>query len=352
MKMASKLSAQQRAVNFAQATRQYKQELPAMNFQEGQTISTSFPKTRFASKCFLRVRGSFKVAHASKTTFGKAVFDKYKLLRQVRIRVNNGFNPYQIGGAELSLYNTMDRFSTPSADPMNTNVLGNVVSVAGTENTVCFTAELPFTLTDKDPIGLVMLQNDQTVVTLEIDCGSVKDVMTDTDITVSDIKIQIVPVLETFSIPQSDDFVPDYSIIKIVNEQIESVTGAGEMIIKLPVGMTYRKMLLYIATDTKFTPADIANLGNFQLVFNQADSPYSISAEHIAYENRKMYAGQLPAGTFAFDFASQGLANLGTGRDYVDTERLTEFWVKINFKQITGATNYVYVVSEKLAKLL
>lgn len=346
------ISPQVRASNFMQSTRQYKQELPSMSFSEGQTVSVSFPKTRFLSKVSLRLKGSFKTSHASKTSFTKAKFDMYKLIRQLRMSINNGFNPFQIGGAELYLYNVMNKYSAPTADPLKTEFMGNTVSVAGTSNEVCFTLDLPVTLNDRDPIGLLLLQNEQTVVTLNVDCGYIKDIMTDSDVNVSDINIKLIPVLETFSVPMLPEAIPDYSIIKLVNEQIENVVGAGDMIVKLPVGLTYRRVLIYIAQDANFTPINHANLGNFQLVFNQADTPYNVSADHIAYENRKAYAGQLPAGCYALDFSSQGIAGLGGGRDYIDTERLTEFWLRINFANINGASNYVYVISEKMAKLL
>lgn len=348
----SKLTPSQRASLFAQSTRQYKQELPSMTFKEGETVSIQLPKTRFLSKVTLKVKGSFKTTHASKTSFTKTKFDKYKLLRQLRMSINNGFNPYQIGGAEAYLYNMMNKFVPMGSDNFNLDVLGNTVSSGGTVNSVAYNLELPMTLNDRDPVGLIMLQNEQTMVTLSVDCGYIKDMMTETDITISDINIQITPVIETFSIPMIPDAIPDYSVIKLVNSQIENVVGAGDMIVKLPVGLTYRKIMVYIATDTGLTPIDHTKLGNFSLVFNQADTPYNVSADHVAYENRKAYGGQLPAGAYAFDFSSQGVANLGGGRDYIDTERLTEFWLKINFKEISGSANYVYVVAEKLARLV
>jgi len=347
----TKLSPAQRANMFAQSTRQYKQELPSMPFTEGETRSVSFPKTRFLSKVFLRIEGSFKATHASKTSFTLSEFDKYRILRQLRIEMNNGFNPYQIGGAELSMYNTMKEFSPQEADNYGIDKLENVVSSGGTTNKINYTMELPLTLNDRDPVGLVLLQNEQTVVTLNVDCGQLSDIMTDDDITLSEINIKLVPVLETFSVPQLPDAIPDYSIVKLVNQQIENVNGAGKMIVKLPVGLTYRKLFFFIATDVGYTPVDINDLGNIRLVFNQADVPYNISAFQLAYENYKAYGGQLPAGAFAFDFSTQGVPNLGGGRDYIDTERLTEFWLEIDFKNVTGSNNYIYVCSEKIARL-
>lgn len=343
---------QTRMFNFLQSTRQYTQELPSMVFAEGQLRSMQLPQTRFLSKMYLRVKGSFTAKHASKTTFTKNNFAMHRLIKHVSVTVNNGFTPYQLGGVELSLYNILDRYSDNFDDPYNTELLQNTVSSSGATNKVNYTLELPITISDKDLIALINLQNSTTVVTLNVDCGNVKDIMTDTDIEITNVNISLTPVLDTFSIPLDPNSVPDYSIIKLVNEEIQNVVGAGDMFVKLGTGLTYRRLMFYIASDSNFTPIDTDQISNFQLVFNQADTPYNISADHLAYLNTKAYAGKLPKGCFVFDFSAQGIANLGGSRDYIDTEKLQEFWLKINFKNLTGSSNYVYVISEKLARAM
>lgn len=346
------LSPAQRAILFAQQTRQYEQEISSMVFKEGETISTNFPKTRFLSKIYLKVKGSITLKHETKTTYTASNFDMYRLLRQIRVKINNGFTPYQVGGVELYLYNLMNKENLVIDDNFSVDYLGNVVSPAGAVNKINYTLELPITLNDRDSIGLLLLQNEQTVVSLEIDCGNIKDIMTDTDVEVTGYNINVTPILETFSIPQDKNAIPDYSIIKLVNEQIENVTSVGDMIVKLQTGLTYRKFLVYIAKDSKFTPFEHEKLDRFSLVMNQADIPYNISADHVAYKNRIAYGGKLPKGCYAFDFSTQGYANYGGSRDYIDTERLTEFWLKINFKEIEGTNTNVYIIAEKLARLV
>jgi hypothetical protein len=124
------------------------------------------------------------------------------------------------------------------------------------------------------------------------------------------------------------------------------------MIVKLSTGLTYRKFLIYIAKDSKFTPFEHEKLDKFSLVLNQADTPYNISADYLAYENRISYGGKLPKGCYAFDFSNNGIANFGGSRDYIDTERLTEFWLKVNFKELEGTNTNVYIIAEKLARLV
>ena len=348
----SKLTPSQRAMLFANATRKYEQSLPSQTLIENQTLSFQLPKTRFLSKIYLIVKGSFKVAHASDATYTKTTFDKYNLIKRVRMSINNGFNPYDISGSMLRLYNQMNKFATPSADNFSLDVLGNTVSSAGTTNNVSMVLELPITINERDPIGLLLLQNEQSIVTLNIDCGAISDLMTETDHVITEKAITITPVIETFSIPSIPDAIPDYSIVKLVNEQTENIVNTSEMTVKVPVGLTYRKLGLYLSSDAVKTPIAHSKLSYFKFQFNQADTPIYVPADQVAYKNKVDYAGQVPVGAYLFDFSNQGIANLGGGRDYIDTERLTECWVSIGFNNLSGSSNYVTMFSEKLAKLV
>lgn len=343
-----KLSPSQRANLFAQSTRQYKQELPSMTFKEGQQVSITLPKTRFLSRIFIKVKGTINRKEGVSTNIDNLFYDAmndfsiYKILRQIRLSINNGFNPYQIGGKELALYNAITVQCNMGYLPVQY------------ENTVesdsfpfCYTLELPITINERDPIGLLMLQNEQTSVTLSVDCGYFAEM----EGFISG-DLEITPTLETFSIPQLPEAIPDYSIIKIVNQQVEQGRKVGDNIVKLPVGLTYRKIIMYL-THSDGEPVQHKHINNFQLVFNQADTPYNINSDQLRYENEISY-GQLPDGVYVFDFSNQGIANLGGGRDYIDTERLTEFWLKIN-TNVTGVDTEginITIIKENLARLV
>ena len=349
-----KISPAQRAMRFAEMTRKYEQMLPSQNFAENTSLQWQLPKARFLSKITLIVKGTFKLTHANKTTYTASNFDKHNLLKRLRLSINNGFNPFDISGNMLSLYNKINKFSKPSADNFSLDVrtTANSVSSGGATNTVSMVLELPITINERDPIGLILLQNEQSIVTLNIDTGAITDIMTDTDITSSALSVTITPVIETFSIPAIPDAIPDYSIVKLVNEQSEQIVNTNEMTVKLPVGLTYRKFMLYLASDSIYTAIEHSYISYFKLQFNQADTPIYIPADYVAYKNKMDYDGALPVGAYAFDLSAQGIANLGGGRDYIDTERLTEAWLSIGFNSLGGSTNYVYLTSEKLAKLV
>jgi hypothetical protein len=111
-------------------------------------------------------------------------------------------------------------------------------------------------------------------------------------------------------------------------------------------------LFVYVATDQALTPLDHSYVDKFSLVFNQADQPYNVTADLLAYKNKELYQGTVPAGCYVFDFTEQGIANLGGAKNYIDTERMTQFDLKVNFKNISGNSNVIYVVAEKLAQLV
>jgi hypothetical protein len=339
-----------RAQKFAMATRKYESVLPGQAFAENVTLHYDLPPARFLSKIYLRVRGSFICSHAAKVVFTNTPFDMYRLIRQVRVSINNGFTPYQMSGVGLRLYNLASRINAPAADTFGLEAITNTVAPApGAADTVNFTLELPLSINDRDTIGMLMLQNRESNVSIDIDCGSFLDIMTDADIVVSPFSIQITPIIETFSIPQDPDAVPDYSIIKIVNERVRDIATTGEHIIPLDTGLTYRKIILYWASDTDYTAKVHANVQNFVFAMNTADQPIVLSADQVAWKNKRDYAGLLPLGCYVFDFSQQGVPNLGGSRDYIDTERLTQFELKVNTDALVG-TDKLYIYAEKLAK--
>lgn len=351
MQNLSKLAPAQRAANFALMTRKYEQQLSSKSYADSTRLSWDIPASRFLSKITLLVRGTFKMTHASTTALTKAYFDKFNIFRRVRLEINNGFHPYDISGQMLSLKNKIDNFQDPSTDVFGLDAVTAVAASGGGSNTIAFQLELPVTVNPRDAVGLINLQNPETIVTLHVDTDLLTKMYTDTGLTASAVSITVTPVVETFSIPGNPDFVPDYSIIKLVHEQSMQIVNTAEMTIDLQRGLTYRKYGLYLASDAVYTPIAHSYLNSFQTIFQGADYPVNVTSDYVAWKNRIAYQGKMPLGAYIFDESEQGIANLGGGRDYIDTERLTLFQKKVTFNSLSGATNYAYLFSERLAKM-
>ncbi|PAE46184.1 hypothetical protein CHH95_21770, partial [Bacillus licheniformis] len=92
-------------------------------------------------------------------------------------------------------------------------------SASGKDARIKFQVALPLTLNDRDPVGLVLLQNEETSVTLSIDTARAQDAFAlASGDTVTLKSLKITPTVETFSIPAIKEAMPDISVLKLVNE--------------------------------------------------------------------------------------------------------------------------------------
>ena len=349
------VSPAQRAEFFAQMTRQHLHPLATIPGAVSSRVSFTLPKSRLLSKISLLIEATLNAQHATLTTYTPAPFAPYGFISQVRVETNTGFTPVRLSGRSLYFLHLMSQNAAPhvpvTVGTSRARAVQGLVSspTAGTNNVVRFVIDLGVTLNDRDPTGLILLQNEETVVTVHIDFGSVADLAPAAagyTFTVSNILVS--PLIETFSIPHIREAFPDLSILKLTQEQSEAIVGPSTVEVKLPTGTTYRKLAFFVTDAAGAGVADSGLTGDIELIFNQADTPYRVRPSHLAAINSRHYAQPLPAGLFAFDFSAQmGFANFSGARDYIDTERLTEFWLRIN----PSAAGRVTVIYELLSQL-
>lgn len=353
MAQPQQISPQQRAALFTQATRQNLQTLATRSASsEGEQLVFDLPKARLLSKITLIVEAVANLKSSNSAIPVRAT-QGYEILRKVQLDLNNGFSPYSLTGHALFGYSLArlnpDVILRQTASDRAVNYIANVASAGGTDNAISFSVELPIALNDRDPVGLLMLQNQETNVQLKVDVGLLKDaykLAAGDEVTFKSFKVT--PVLETFTVPSVKEAFPDMSVLKLVSDRQETLQGNGVSTIKLNTGTIYRKLFFYLedANGNPLVDADIA--GNIQLVFNQADMPYNVPAKFLSHLNHRQYGMPLPAGWYVLDFTIQGLPNYGGSRDYIDTERLTEFWLQVN----TSKAGKVRIVSENLSRLV
>lgn len=354
----TKLTASQRASLFAQATRQNMQMLPTETVSSGATSSTFLlPKARLLSKILIDVCAKVTITHPSETTVPECdEFTPYGIIRRVSLDLNNGFSPYVIAGRQCAMINMINHGNADYLKDVNSKSESNAfgywknkgASPTGKQNEIRFTLELPVTLNDRDPVGLILLQNEQTLVELKLDYANGAEIFADsTGYTIEINEIKATPMLESFSIPANANAFPDLSVLKLVNSRNDSYVGAGQHIIKLATGTIYRRLIFRVLDEDGNPLSDEDILSNIDLVFNQADVNYSINPRLLRMLNTTQYGFTLPKGMYVFDFAYQGICNMSGSRDYIDTERLTEFWLRFN----TGGSGRLEIVTECIARL-
>lgn len=352
------LTASQRASLFAQATRQNMQMLPTQSVTNGaSTMTFTFPKARLLSKVLIDFTARVKTTHETKTDLPNVdIFTPYKLIRKISLDLNNGWSPYVIGGKEMCMLDMIHRgnaqYLYDVVNKEDSNAFGywknKGASPTGQENEIRFTLELPITLNDRDPIGLILLQNESTYVNLVIDWANASDMFENADgYTFELVEGKATVMTETFSIPANATAFPDISVLKLTTSRNDSYVGAGQHIIKLSTGTIYRRLIFRILDENGQPLSDEEISSNIDLVFNQADSNYSINPRMLRMLNTTQYGFTLPKGMYVLDFAYQGMVGLSGTRDYVDTERLTEMWLRYS----TNGSGRIEIVSETIARL-
>ena len=351
--MSEKLTAQQRANLFAMSTRQNLHTMAKQAVTSpSTTIQFTLPKARLLSNIYVRVKAKVKVTHASKTSITNTVTGLHSIIRRWSLDLNNGFAPFAISGNGLMLLNMIQ----PNANMvLETSEYFNcptsfTASSTGAVNEFYFTVQLPTTLNQRDPVGLISLQSSELTADLRIDIGNPSEMYADgaNGYTIDLVSLEAMPLLETFSIPAAANAFPDLSVLKLCMDRQDTITSAGQQIVKLSTGTIYRKLIVLI-TDENGAPATPAFVqSNIELVFNGADVNYSVNPEMLRAKNAFDLGHATPDGVYIFDFSNQGFPNFGGTRDYIDTERLTSFELRFT----TSGKGKVKVISECIARLV
>lgn len=352
--MAERLPADVRAANFKQLTRRNWQSLGSRVIA-GTGGSTIFelPRARLLAGLRVLIEATLTATHASDTTVDAADLAPYSLVKKMLLNLNNGFAPIELTGANLyALQMALNGVpvSAPATSGRGRAVLGLTASSGGTANVVRLELDVPCEVNARDPVGLILLQNVDTLATLEVQTGAAADIAALSGGTVSLGNVTVTVMTDTYSIPADPNAVPDISILKSYKGRTETLQ-AGENVIKLPVGQTYRKLWFIIRNGSAVRQADSFVTSPIELVLDQNEAPYKAPAQILAGENTKDYDGALPDGLYVFDFATAGDArNLASSRDLIDTQRITEFWLRFSTSG-AGTIEYGYETLSKLAGL-
>ena len=356
--MATTVSPQQRALNFGAYTRQHIQTLGSQTGTALSHIEYEVPKARLMQAINLLVEVTLKKESASTTTLAdlNAKMELYNVIRRMSIDYNNGFSPVVASGKDIAVVNMLrvksdtviptcvvdKSLCTITAPTATKETDDNITLSSATEIKYYFMLEVPVTLNDRDPSGLVLAQNGQTLINFALDISdSVNGVPVDA--------VKVTPQIVSFSIPPVENAFPDLSVLKVLDSRKESFTGGGSNLFKLPTGMIYRKLIIYLEDENgnPMKPEDITS--NFEMLLNTADIPYSINPQMLRLRTTTQTGGRLPEGYYALDFSCQGTnPNYGGSRDYIDAEQITTLEIRFT----TVKSGKITLISEKISRLI
>lgn len=340
-------------LGFDYHTRHNQRHVATLNYDGSvQQLSLELPRIGLLSKVYLVVNGSFTLTHASKTSVTKRNLSPYYLFRRVRLSLNSGTDLVNVSGYGLFIENELSTFNHSTDSDTYLTTLGNTVSSAGTSNNIAFVLEVPIALNDRDNLAYLLLQNPETLATLTLDFNTINSLYTDaSDVTVSNISIDVAVVTEFFNVPVLPQNYPPLNFLFQTLENSKEVKQVGEQIIDILRGNTIVKLFGYVLFDNVRQSDSVIDKHEFR--YNQTEVPYAITHRGHRAIYSQGYGKVLPSGLFVFDFNHQGLPDLGTARDYINTEFLTDiqYRLTIDTSAVLGTTNSINYIVQQLVKL-
>lgn len=349
-------------MSFQQATRQNWQQLPGMSYTSGQLVTKDLPKVGLAARVLLLVKGTIKVVHATEATITKAEKGPFNLIERLTLKVNSGVDIVDASGFGLLKFNLMKRLAS-ALDSIVTDDDAFVFEAAaaasgagGAVNDVQFMLEIPIAINERDALGLLLLQNPQSLFTLGIKWA---DATADgvlytslTGFTLSEAAFTAYPLVEFYSVPARREDYPDLSLVHQILEDRINIQGVGETFYTIQRGNIYVSILDYISLNGALAAA--ADIEQFRLRYNASEAPYEIRGDVLRAIQRQRYGRFLGKGVYALDWMFQGCPGLGNSRDWIDSGKVTEFEqiVKVASTATLGSNNnFLNVVREQLVPL-
>lgn len=267
----------------------------------------TLPKTGLLARLYLALRGTVAGTLTVPNALGMA-----SIVSRVRVVANSGLDLYNVSGAGyaylLSEVLESEYFNAASQ---------NTGRSAVTATTFNLDMVLPIAVNMRDPSGLVMLQNEQTIVNLYIDWLADASVATGATVTLTTGDL----FMEVFTVPPDPQDWPNINIVHQCLEDQQQVPAAGDFPYNWPRGNTYMQMLHGLGIGAAGTD----NFSKIALRVNQSDYLQNTPPDYLDLEHRLLRGRARPAGGVFFDFAgSSGLGCYALARDLVNSALVTD----------------------------
>src|SRR5215467_1992858 len=272
----------------------------------GGTTSINLPKTGLLAAITLAIRGSIAGTLTVPNALGMA-----SVINRIRLTLNSGIDIYNVSGAGYH-YLLRNCLESEYIDVSSQSNATSAVTAAAFNLDML----LPVAINMRDPLGLILLQNEQTLLTLNIDWTADANVATGATITAT-----AVPYIELFTVPVDPQDFPPINIIHQTLEDQQAISGAQDWVYNWPRGNTYLQVLHGVGIGA----AGSDGFSKAQIRVNQSDYLQSTDIPYLDLEFRRLRGRARPAGGIFFDLlASSGLGNYGLTRDVFNSSLVTD----------------------------
>lgn len=267
----------------------------------------TLPKTGLLARVFLALRGTVAGTLTTPNALGFS-----SIISRMRIQANSGIDIFNVSGAGYH-YLLRNSLESEYIDPVGQST----ATTAVTATTWNLDAVIPIALNMRDPTGLIMLQNEQTIVNLFIDWLADASVATGATValTVGDA------FLEVFTVPPDPKDWPPLNVIHQCLEDQQQIAASGDFPYYWPRGNTY--VGVYHGAGIGAAGSDLFT--RFAVRVNQSDYLQSTPVDFLDLEYRLMKGRARPAGGVFVDLlATSGLGCYGLARDMFNSALVTD----------------------------
>jgi hypothetical protein len=272
----------------------------------GGTTAINLPKTGLLGSIFLAIRGSIAGTLTSPNGLGFA-----SIISRVRLTLNSGIDLINLSGAGYH-YLLREVLESEYVDIAGQSNARSAVSAAAFNLDMV----LPMAINMRDPLGLVMLQNEQTLLTLNIDWLADANVATGATVTATAI-----PYIELFTVPVDPADYPPINILHQILEDQQAISGAQDWVYNWPRGNTYLQVLHGVGIGAAGTDT----FSKVAVRVNQSDYLQNSDIPFRDMEFRRLRGRARQAGGIYLDLlGTSGLGNYGLTRDVFNSQLVTD----------------------------
>ena len=320
------------AGGFSMNTRRKIVQLPSVSKPTGGgTVSFTLPKTGLAGRLYLAIRATIAGSTSAPNALGTSA-----ILTRCRVTANSGIDLFNVSGpgyAYLLQELLESEYFLASGQNQGRS------AITGSGQTANLDMVIPFAMNSRDPIGMIMLQNEQTVITCTLDFAADGSVATGATVTCT-----VTPYLELFTVPVDPADWPPLNLVHQILEETQAVAATGQFTYYWPRGNTY----LQVAHALGIGASGADGFTQAQLRVNQSDYLQSTDVNFLDIEQRFLRGRARPAGALFFDLmATSGLGNYGSTRDFFNSALVTDLATVIT----ASATGNFYALRRQLVML-
>lgn len=314
---------------FNTSTRRKVIPLASLTQASGNPLVWELPRTGILESIHLAVSVTIAGTLSAPNALGAQA-----IIKRVRLIANSGIDLVNISGVGFN--SLIRKFCEDYTDLTP----GTNAGAAITATTFNLPVVIPVALNSRDPVGLFMLQNEQTLLQLSVEIEAAANLATG----ITTLNYTVRPTINVFTVPINTQDWPDFSLVHTLIEDSRAVGGSGDFEYQWPRGNTYLQVLHGLGLAQ--SGSDLFN--RLRVRLNQSDFLLDMDVNSINIEFERLHGYTRVLGVAPVDLiGTSGLGVYGSARDMLYSGAVTDLATVIT---ATGAGT-LYTVRRQLIKI-